>query len=180
MLPGVPVGEEIHGFSCIGAEDGPAGPATEGLELGNTIDQAGLNAFRAALVATVSALLPPLGPVVGGAMVASSDPCQLPKPVLMPTGSLTNWTPTILPFQLLRVGPLAIAGVPGEMTMQAGRRLRDSLMVVLAPLGVQRVVITGESSPRTGPVNELVKAKNTNTQSQTDGKAGLNPVRPGT
>ena len=167
VMPGYPVtatkftnGEGLR-FLCsagygvsfnAGAEDGRAGPATEGMELGSTIDQAGLNAFRAALVATVSALLPPLGPVVTGAMLTSSDACQLPKPVLIPTGSLANWTPTILPFQLLRIGPLVIAGVPAEMTMQGGRRLRDSLMVVLAPRGVQRVIITGLANEYSGYV----------------------------
>ena len=135
-----------------GTEDGRAGPATEGLALGSTIDQAGLDAFRAAVIATVSLLLPPLGPVVAGVMATSSDKCQLPKPVLIPTGALTNFTPSTLPFQLLRLGSLAIAGIPCEMTMQAGRRLRDSLLVTLAPLGVQKVILTGLANEYSGYV----------------------------
>jgi neutral ceramidase len=167
IMPGFPVTATKHtngaglNFLCpaaygasfnAGAEDGRAGPATEGLALGSTIDQVGLDAFRTALVATVSFLLPPLGPVVAGAMLASSDKCQLPKPVLIPTGALPNWTPSTLPFQLLRVGSLAIAGLPSEMTLQAGRRLRDSLLVTLAPLGVNKVILTGLANEYSGYV----------------------------
>jgi neutral ceramidase len=133
-----------------GAEDGRSGPLGEGLALGSTMTEATLNAARATLTALVSVLMPPLGPVVGGAMIASSDPCQLPKPVLVPSGTLANWTPTILPFQLFRLGPVAIAAIPGEMTMQAGRRLQDSLKVVLAPIGVNQVILTGLANEYSG------------------------------
>ena len=126
-----------------GSEDGQSGPAVEGLALGSTMSYLVLTEMRRILTGIIGFLIPPLGPVVAGAMIASSDPCQLPKPVLIPSGSLPNWSPAILPFQLLRLGPVAIAGIPGEMTMQAGRRLQDSLKVVLAPLGVQRVILTG-------------------------------------
>jgi neutral ceramidase len=50
------------------------------------------------------------------------------------------WTPNVLPVQLFILGELAIAGVPGELTTQSGRRLRKLLLDTLAPRGVTRVV----------------------------------------
>jgi len=35
--------------------------------------------------------------------------------------------PSRLPLQLMRIGDLVIAGVPGEMTTMAGRRLKTAL-----------------------------------------------------
>jgi neutral ceramidase len=69
--------------------------------------------------------------------------------VLIPSGAL-GWTPEILPFQLLRIGPVAIAGIPGEMTIQGGRRLQESLKGALAPLGVQHVILTGLANEYSG------------------------------
>lgn len=37
------------------------------------------------------------------------------------------WSPTVLPFQVLRIGPLLLATVPGEPTTMVGRRLRATL-----------------------------------------------------
>lgn len=48
-----------------------------------------------------------------------------PKPITMVAKGLV---PSKLPLQLFRVGDLAIAAVPGEMTTMAGRRLRAALM----------------------------------------------------
>ena len=145
-----------------GAEDGRAGPAVEGMALGSTMDFIGLMALRKTVVTTlrvVAGLVPPLLPiltplfdVMDGVNAMSADPCQVPKPVLLPTGVLANWTPTILPFQVFRIGPLAIAGIPAEMTMQAGRRLSDSLLVTLAPLGVRKVILTGLANEYSGYV----------------------------
>lgn len=50
------------------------------------------------------------------------------------------WTPNVLPVQLFILGELAIAGVPGELTTQSGRRLRRVLLDTLAAHGVTRVV----------------------------------------
>lgn len=37
------------------------------------------------------------------------------------------WHPQIVETQLLRIGQVIIAGVPGEFTTMAGRRLREAL-----------------------------------------------------
>jgi neutral ceramidase len=47
----------------------------------------------------------------------------------------------VVPCQVVRLGPLAIAAVPFEPTTVAGRRLRQTLLEVLAPTGVQAVVL---------------------------------------
>lgn len=51
------------------------------------------------------------------------------------------WLPQILPCQIFRLGPLAIAAVPFEPTTVAGRRLRRTLLETLAPAGVEAVVL---------------------------------------
>ena len=47
------------------------------------------------------------------------------------------------PFQLFRIGNLAILGLPWEVTTMAGRRLRRTLLEALSPVGVDTVVISG-------------------------------------
>jgi neutral ceramidase len=71
--------------------------------------------------------------------------------VLIPSSEL-GWSPDVLPFQLLRVGNLAIAGVPAELTVQAGRRLRAALLSSLRGIGVTRVVTSGLANEYTGHV----------------------------
>ena len=147
-----------YGVSFMaGAEDGRTGTLSEGMALASTIDKTALDAARGLIVATVSAFMPLLGPVLAplatGAttaiMVASSDQCQFPKPIILPTGFM-HWSPEILPFQLIRIGSVAIAGIPGEMTMQAGRRLENAIRAVLLPLGVQKVLLTGLANEYSG------------------------------
>jgi neutral ceramidase len=135
-----------------GAEDGPSGPLGEGLALGSGMDQAALETVRAELIAVVAAFVPPAAPMITDMMLrsADSDRCQYPKPVLIPTGHYPNWTPEILPFQLFRIGSVAIAGIPGEMTIQGGRRLEAALEAALLPLGVTEVILTGLANEYSG------------------------------
>ena len=63
----------------------------------------------------------------------SQKECQYPKPILLDTGSMKypyQWTPSIAPVQILRIGQLFILAVPGEFTTMAGRRLRNSVKKV--------------------------------------------------
>ena len=152
-----------YGMSFMaGAEDGRTGAGTEGMALSSNFDKALLDAARVLAVGILSAFMPAVAPILGpltgvataaaGAMMAaSSDQCQYPKPILLPTGFM-HWSPEILPFQIIRIGPLAIAGVPAEMTMQAGRRLEAAIRAVLLPLGVQRVLLTGLANEYSGYV----------------------------
>ena len=119
-----------------------------------------LSSGRLALTAQLSAtfwpvLVPPWKvspPRVRAFNVTSNtfnDACQRPKPILIPGGAL-GWTPDILPFQLLRVGTVVIVGIPGEMTIQAGRLLRASLLSSVGGLGVTHVILAGLANEYSG------------------------------
>lgn len=49
--------------------------------------------------------------------------------------------PSVLPLQIIRIGPLAIACCPGEFTTMAGARLTAALGDALRPLGIGEVLI---------------------------------------
>lgn len=68
--------------------------------------------------------------------------CQAEKPVAIPIGTIAA-EPAIVPLQLFRIGNLAILGLPWEVTTMAARRLRSSLYDVLAPVGIDTIVIAG-------------------------------------
>ena len=140
-----------YGFSFGGgAEDGPSG--FEDLYEGMKITQKSPEDWeRLRNNFSVRTLIPAALIAVA---IEFNDPCQHPKPVLIPSGAW-QWTPDILPFQLLRVGTLAIAAVPGEMTTQAGRRLREHILTILRPQGVTRAVITGLANEYSGYVSTL-------------------------
>lgn len=61
------------------------------------------------------------------------------------------WVPRYLPVQILMVGPLAIAALPMEPTVQSGRRIADA---VAAELGLSRgqVVVNGYANAYAGYV----------------------------
>ena len=66
--------------------------------------------------------------------------CQSEKPVLLASEK------DPVPFQIFRIGNLAILGVPFEVTTMAGRRLRKTVLDALSPVGVDIVVISGLSN----------------------------------
>lgn len=72
--------------------------------------------------------------------------CQAEKPVFLLFGPPVNVSPTILPFQIVRIGNLAIVGIPWEITTMAGRRIRQTVLDVLREDGVTQVEITGLSN----------------------------------
>uniref|UniRef100_A0A336ML87 Neutral ceramidase n=1 Tax=Culicoides sonorensis TaxID=179676 RepID=A0A336ML87_CULSO len=53
--------------------------------------------------------------------------CHKPKPILLMTGRANfpyDWTPIIVPLQLIRIGQVILSAVPGEFSTMSGRRLR--------------------------------------------------------
>lgn len=79
---------------------------------------------------------------------ASSAPalnlaCHAEKPILFVFGPPLNASATVVPFQLFRIGNLAVVGLPWEITTMAGRRIRDTLIDVLKTDGIDQIVITG-------------------------------------
>ncbi len=70
------------------------------------------------------------------------------------TGTLgaAPWVATVAPVQVVRIGRLALAGIPGEPTLTAGARLRHTLLGALAPLGVRGAIVQGYANAYTGYV----------------------------
>ncbi|MFM9949646.1 MAG: neutral/alkaline non-lysosomal ceramidase N-terminal domain-containing protein [Saprospiraceae bacterium] len=66
-------------------------------------------------------------------MIAAYIKGHSPKPIMFPVGIGTlkgkpaPLVPNVIPIQLIKIGKLAIAGVPGEFTTMAGRRLKSTL-----------------------------------------------------
>lgn len=75
---------------------------------------------------------------------------QAPKKILIPTGLATwdgnPWTPQILPLQLVRIGQLVLVAQPTEITTMAGRRLRERLLAILKPAGIEQIVVVSHSN----------------------------------
>lgn len=138
-----------YGFSfAAGAEDGPSGAPF--FKEGMTFRQKSLaewtglsNSFYLTFIPTQ--LKKDINTPIG----YRDDACQQPKPVLIPSTKLKLSGDT-LPFQILRLGNVAIIGVPGEMTVQAGRRLRKQTLDILSPLGVNKVILTGLANDYSG------------------------------
>lgn len=67
---------------------------------------------------------------------------HLPKPIALVLGDAA---PTLLekelPLQIIRIGSLAILGIPAELTTMAGRRLRKALLEFLAPAGITHIAL---------------------------------------
>jgi neutral ceramidase len=51
--------------------------------------------------------------------------------------------PAAVPLLALRLGDRIVASVPGEMTVEMGRRTRAAVLAAARPLGVRRVVLAG-------------------------------------
>ncbi|MBX3721975.1 MAG: neutral/alkaline non-lysosomal ceramidase N-terminal domain-containing protein [Turneriella sp.] len=73
-----------------------------------------------------------------------------PKKILVPTGLASwdgnPWTPQILPVQVIRLGQLAIAAQPTEITTMAGRRVRETVKAALQKAGVTHAVVASHSN----------------------------------
>lgn len=146
-----------------GAEDGPSPLSSEGISCASS---PALIASAVADVGALAALHVPAS-VVSSLLLCNADSlpllglgCQAEKPVLLPVnlgesaggpldevlaplGLTVNFEPAVLPLQLFRIGNLAIIGLPWEVTTMSARRLRKNLLAVLAPAGVDTVVIAG-------------------------------------
>ena len=119
------------GISMLaGAEDGP-GFGSEGFSCGDI--ETVWDAFSCAVTQTA---------------------CQAEKPIVLEMGTQTPypWTPEVLPVQILRIGNLALVGVPYESTTMAGRRLAAVVKNELASAGVTNVVIAGLANAYAGYV----------------------------
>jgi neutral ceramidase len=65
-----------------------------------------------------------------------------PKPIVLAPGRLeTPITPQVLPLQILKIGSLAVLGIPAEITTMAGRRLVDAVAKPLYDVDVKHVAL---------------------------------------
>jgi len=93
---------------------------------------------------------------------AEAKSCHAPKDILLYTGSMKApypYMPSKMAFQLIRIGNLIIAGVPGEFTTMAGRRTAKALKKIFVDKGVvssdARVVINNCASGYAGYVTTI-------------------------
>ena len=65
-----------------------------------------------------------------------------PKPIVFAPGLLEHpILPSILPIQILKIGNLVVAGIPGELSTMAGRRLKQTILDELNGSGVEHVAL---------------------------------------
>lgn len=76
--------------------------------------------------------------------------CHGVKEIVLPVGTMRPhpWTPQVVPLQILRIGSMALVGLPAEPTMMAGWRLRNQVARTLG-LDVSRVLVVGYSNAYT-------------------------------
>lgn len=60
------------------------------------------------------------------------------------------WTPQTLPLHMVIIGHLALVGIPGEITVVAGKRLKDTILDILKQRGVTEVIITSYCNAYSG------------------------------
>lgn len=79
--------------------------------------------------------------------------CHAEKPIALPMGRIRPQgiplTPEVLPVQVVKIGNLAIVGLPTEITTMAGRRLRETVLDALGG-AVDHVVIAALSNAYAG------------------------------
>lgn len=86
-------------------------------------------------------------------LIPEDQDCHMEKPIILPMGRIRPQgiplTPEVLPVQILKIGNLAIVGMPTEVTTMAGRRLRETVAQALGGV-VDTVVIAGLSNAYAG------------------------------
>jgi neutral ceramidase len=58
--------------------------------------------------------------------------------------------PRVLPVQVLRIGPVALVGLPFELTVETGRRIESAVLDRVRDDGVSRVVVTSVANEYAG------------------------------
>ena len=58
--------------------------------------------------------------------------------------------PRVLPLQVLRIGPVALVGLPFELTVETGRRIEAAVLAEVRSAGVERVIVTSVANEYAG------------------------------
>ncbi|MDQ1645901.1 MAG: neutral ceramidase [Cryptosporangiaceae bacterium] len=93
---------------------------------------------------------------IGGFVFNVSDElkkCQAPKEIVLAVGTTKPypWSPELLPVQLVRIGSLYLAALPGEATIVSGLRIRRTIAAAVGT-SVDNVLIAGYSNAYAGYV----------------------------
>jgi neutral ceramidase len=126
-------------FAAGSSEDSVPVPNI-GIAEGITTSMVGLGSQWGAVMAATSAAL---GGVFGkpASTPAGFSQGHAPKPVVLAAGLISpSPVQQVLPVQLIRIGSVAVIGIPGEITTMAGRRLRR-IADRLAAAGVKHVAV---------------------------------------
>jgi neutral ceramidase len=102
-----------------------------------------------------------LGKLIGGDDVHIKAPQEWPvgfkdghgrKLIALATGLVEPYpfTPQILPLQLVRLGSIVLAAIPGEITTMAARRLRESILNIVGEHGINIVALSSQSNAYAG------------------------------
>ncbi|MCX4028426.1 neutral/alkaline ceramidase [Endozoicomonas sp. SM1973] len=77
--------------------------------------------------------------------------CQAPKPLLLAHGNFKPfpWSPEVLPVSLLQIGQLGLLGLPAEVTVMAGRRLKATVAAHSSAL-FSHLVVAGYANAYAG------------------------------
>ncbi|WP_285831111.1 neutral/alkaline ceramidase [Streptomyces meridianus] len=91
----------------------------------------------------------PLWDAVSDSVLYTASPelrdAQSPKDIFVPIGEMNRvhpWVQELVPVQLMRIGGLHLIGIPGEVTIGAGLRLRRTVAEILAA-DVENVLVAG-------------------------------------
>ena len=88
------------------------------------------------------------GPRIAYRSSRSLADTQAPKGIVLPGGLVNRLLPVVaqrVPVQLLRIGPLYLIGIPGEVTITAGLRLRRTVAAVVGA-ELHNVLVAGYSN----------------------------------
>jgi neutral ceramidase len=66
--------------------------------------------------------------------------------LIVPSGTF----PRILPLQVLRIGPVALVGLPFELTVDTGRRIEAAVLDRAASAGIEQVIVTSVANEYAG------------------------------
>lgn len=139
----------VGGALLSGDPDGaPISIAPEGTIHNTYTSQNGEWVFQKFDLTTLGPVLTLLGGAVNVLLNTNQyDACHREKYALIGVGSGDpGGVPTVLPLQLLQIGPLAVAALPFEVTTMSGRRIEKALRDTLSPRGVDTVVVAGMSN----------------------------------
>lgn len=86
---------------------------------------------------------------IGKVISLGKDPCQAEKPILIADGKL-GWSPKQLPFQVLRIGEVAIIAIPFEVATMPARHLQEMTLDIMKADGVKKVILSSPANAYAG------------------------------